>query len=45
MSGQQQTIVDIEPLGVGLALLPRLDVARAQEQRLGAAGDRAALSD
>ncbi len=41
MSGQQQTIVDVEPLGVGLALRPRLDVARAQEQRLGAAGDRA----
>jgi hypothetical protein len=44
MRSQQQTIVDTESLGIDLAQGPGLDVARAQEQRLGAAGDSTAAA-
>ena len=30
MSGQKQSVVDIKPLGVGIAFRPGLDVAGAQ---------------
>ncbi len=34
MSRQKQSVVDIKPLGVGIAFCPRLDVAGAQEARI-----------
>jgi hypothetical protein len=38
MRGQQQAVVDIEALGIGLAQGPGPNMARAQEERLGATG-------
>ncbi len=38
MSGQKQTIVDVKPLGVGIAFSPWPDVAGAQQARLSDAG-------
>ena len=39
---EQNTVVDVEPLGVRLAVGPGLDVARAQERRHSEPGDGAA---
>ena len=38
MGGEQEAVIDVKPLGVGFAFGPRLDMAGAQEARLGDAG-------
>ena len=42
VSGEQETVVDVEPLGISFASCPRLDVTGAQQAWLGHSGDGAA---